>query len=132
MVPCQAGARGPPPALLLELRPRRPNQQVQLRKGDNMDKATVLVTGMALLGILSIGLAAMLYQLVKQQGRLLLRLDQVERQLGIDPSQSIDRVTVRLQSGNPAGLPIGTVLPDFALPDLDGRQVSSEIGRAHV
>jgi peroxiredoxin len=91
-----------------------------------MDKATVLVTGMALLGILSIGLTAMLYQLVKQQGRLLLRLDQVERQLGIDPSRSIERGTVRLQSRNPAGLPVGTLLPDFELPDLEGRQVPSK------
>ncbi|HEY0512245.1 MAG TPA: redoxin domain-containing protein [Thermoanaerobaculia bacterium] len=89
-----------------------------------MEKATVLVTAMAFLGIFSIGLTAVLYQLVKQQGRLLLRLDQVERQLGIDPFQSIDRESIRLQARTSSGLPVGTLLPDFELPDLDGRPVS--------
>ena len=78
-----------------------------------MESATVLGTGMALLAILSIGLTALLYQLVKQQGRLLLRLDQVERQLGIDPSRSIDRESIRLRARTSSGLPVGTLLPDF-------------------
>lgn len=89
-----------------------------------MASATVLGTGMALLTILVISLTAFLYQLIKQQGRLLLRLDQVERRLGIDPAQSIDRESVRLQARNPAGLPVGTLLPDFELPALDGKTVS--------
>lgn len=78
-----------------------------------MDSATVLGTGLALLTILSIGLTLLLYQLVKQQGRLLLRLDQVERRLGIDPSESIARESIRLQARNSSGLPVGSLLPDF-------------------
>jgi peroxiredoxin len=50
------------------------------------------------------------YQLVKQQGRILLRLDALERNLPATPSEHahID------------GLPLGSAFPDFELPDLSG------------
>jgi peroxiredoxin len=51
------------------------------------------------------------YQLVQQNGRILLRLESFERQLGARaPAQRPD----------PAGLPVGTLAPDFELPDLLG------------
>jgi peroxiredoxin len=51
------------------------------------------------------------YQLVRQNGRVLLRLDAIERQLGArSPAQRRE----------PAGLSVGTLAPDFELPDLAG------------
>jgi peroxiredoxin len=57
------------------------------------------------------------YQLVKQQGRILLRLDALERgafawnrdSAGASEQDHVD------------GLPLGTVFPDFELPDLSGK-----------
>ncbi len=59
------------------------------------------------------------YQLVKQQGRILLRLDELER-----------ATTVGRNSAGPHehaavdGLPLGTVFPGFELPDLSGKNLS--------
>jgi peroxiredoxin len=49
------------------------------------------------------------YQLVRQNGRILLRLESIERQLGA-------RAATRRRE--PGGLPVGAVAPDFELPDL--------------
>jgi peroxiredoxin len=49
------------------------------------------------------------YQLVRQNGRILLRLDSIERQL---------RSRQGTQKREPGGLPVGTLAPDFELPDL--------------
>lgn len=76
------------------------------------------------LGLLTIGLGVVLYQLVKQQGRLLLRLEQVERRLGLDPEEGLESGTFTLSARSPGGLPVGTALPDFRLPDLHGREVA--------
>src|SRR5262245_25121588 len=51
------------------------------------------------------------YQLVRQNGRILLRLEAIERQLG---------ARAPAQRREPAGLPVGSVAPDFELPDLAG------------
>jgi peroxiredoxin len=51
------------------------------------------------------------YQLVRQNGRILLRLEAIERRLA--KSLADDR-------RKPAGLPIGTPAPEFDLPDLAG------------
>jgi peroxiredoxin len=79
---------------------------------------------MIVLGLATAGLAAVLYQTVKQQGRLLMRLDQVERRLELDAREAVARGTVALQAQGPSGLAIGTALPDFELPDLAGRPVA--------
>jgi peroxiredoxin len=62
------------------------------------------------------------YQLVSQNGRILLRLEAIERQLG---------ARAAAQRREPAGLPVGTVAPDFELPDLAGarRKLSEFRGR---
>lgn len=69
--------------------------------------------------LVAAGLGAVLYQLVKQQGRLLLRLDQLERHLGLEPQQE-------LALCGSSGLEAGAALPDFELPDLEGRPVALE------
>lgn len=89
-----------------------------------MGYGTALVVPLVGLGLAVIGLAALLYQLIKQQGKLLMRLDQVERHLGLKSEEAIERGTVALQARQPSGLPLGTVLPDFELPDLDDQKVS--------
>jgi len=53
------------------------------------------------------------YQLVRQNGRILLRLEAIEKRLAGQPAD--DR-------RKPAGLPIGAPAPDFELPDLAGRR----------
>jgi peroxiredoxin len=51
------------------------------------------------------------YQLVRQNGRILVRLEAIEKRLANRPAE--DR-------RKPAGLSIGTPAPDFELPDLAG------------
>src|SRR5262245_34973563 len=51
------------------------------------------------------------FQLVRQSGRILLRLEAIERRLGA-PAPA--------QRREPAGLPVGAVAPDFELSDLTG------------
>jgi thiol-disulfide isomerase/thioredoxin len=66
-------------------------------------------------GLLLIGLWGLLYLVVKQQGRLLLRLDRIERVLsgqGSEPAEA-------------PGLAVGSTIPEFELADLEGRMVSS-------
>jgi peroxiredoxin len=50
------------------------------------------------------------HQIVRQNGRILLRLDSLEQQLRPRPAQRRE----------PSGLPLGSVAPDFVLPDLAG------------
>jgi peroxiredoxin len=51
------------------------------------------------------------FQLVRQNGRILLRLEAIEMRLGARPAE---------QRREPGGLPIGAPAPEFALPDLAG------------
>jgi peroxiredoxin len=51
------------------------------------------------------------YQLVRQNGRILLRLEVIEKRLAKRPAEERHEQT---------GLPIGTPSPDFELPDLAG------------
>src|SRR3954453_5397960 len=61
-------------------------------------------------------------QLVRQNGRILLRLEAIERQLG---------ARAPAPRREPGGLPVGAVAPDFELPDLTGarRKLSEFRGR---
>src|SRR5262249_37255584 len=60
--------------------------------------------------------------LVGQNGRILLGLEAIERQLG---------ARAPAQRREPGGLPVGSVAPDFDLPDLTGarRKLSEFRGR---
>ena len=61
-------------------------------------------------------LAVALFHVLRQNGRMLLRLDAVEARLGSAESMSPE----------PSGLPVGTLAPTFSLPDLDGSTVTLE------
>lgn len=89
-------------------------------------KETVIVIGFVLMGLFPIGLCVVLYQLIKQQGRLLLRLDQVERHLGLDAGAALNMGIAASMARESAGLAVGTSLPPFELPDLRGQAVSLE------
>ena len=70
-----------------------------------------------LLGLTLMALSSVVYQLVRQQGRFLLRLDELEaRTAGAEPSPD----------GRPRGLPVATPVPPFRLPDLRGAEVGLE------
>src|SRR5215208_2185855 len=62
------------------------------------------------------------YQLVRQNGRILLRLEAIEKQIRLsEPKREA------------SGLPLGTLSPDFELPDLGGvRHKLSEFRQQNV
>ena len=64
------------------------------------------------------GALFLLYQIIKQQGRLLLRLDGIERHLGI--------LVPPARPAGAAALAVGKFFPPFKLPDLDGKEVALE------
>src|SRR2546425_6821868 len=69
----------------------------------------------ALLALILVSVWFGFYQLVKQQGRILLRLDALAKQhaAAAEPAQ-------------PQGLEVGTEFPAFRLPDLEGAEVALE------
>jgi peroxiredoxin len=79
------------------------------------------VIGWVLLGLIGLGvltLGSVVYQLVRQQGRILLRLDELEARLvGAEPSRA---------DGRPRGLPVATAVPAFRLSDVSGAEVGLE------
>ena len=66
------------------------------------------------------------YQLVRQNGRILLRLEAIEKQLGPRAGKK-----QREAARSPEGLSVGAAAPDFELPDLAGvrRKVSEFRGQ---
>jgi len=70
-----------------------------------------------LLSLILISIWVGFYQLVKQQGRILLRLDELERgaTTGDHHSAGLHEHAVS------EGLPSGSVFPGFELPDLSGK-----------
>jgi peroxiredoxin len=75
----------------------------------------------ALIGLLAVAvvsLAWLLVQVLRQQGRVLLRIDELEDRLaGAEPDPG---------NGRPRGLPPATPVPPFRLPDLSGAEVGLE------
>ena len=81
-----------------------------------MNNQALLVLGLATEGAILISVCTLFYQLLKQQGRILLRLDGLERSatLGLAPkAEHAER--------EPTGLRVGTQFPAFSFPDLAGR-----------
>src|ERR1700694_804792 len=74
--------------------------------------AVIILLGLILIS--SIGLWFVLYQVIKQQGRMLLRFDEI--------AQHITGTAVP----EPQGLSVGTQFDSFALPDLTGQTVTLE------
>lgn len=82
--------------------------------------AAMLMLVVVLLGLILASLWLVLYQLIKQQGRLLLRQDHLEQQLaGGSPSAAV-------APAPPPGLAVGTPIEPFRLPDLNGKPVALE------
>ena len=77
---------------------------------------------LGLQGLILLTLWVFLYQLMKQQGRVLLRLDELQRQL---TDTQIAALTGSNSAG-PVGLSPGTAVAPFSLPDLAGRMVALE------
>ena len=70
-----------------------------------------------LLVLLLISLWTLFYQLFRQQGRVLLRLEQLLQQQGSVPDAPRSQAT---------GLPVGSTFPAFTLPDLTGKPILSD------
>lgn len=68
----------------------------------------------ALLVLIFLSVWFCFYQLLKQQGRILSRLD------------ALEKASVAPQPGEPEGLEIGTQFPPFSLLDLLGKRVPLE------
>src|SRR5262249_8336347 len=79
--------------------------------------AISLVVGFLVLA----GLSFFCFQLFRQAGRVFLRPDAVEHLVGYAGSHAPGAAA---RPPVPQGLPVGTEVPDFRLPDLDGRTVS--------
>jgi peroxiredoxin len=81
-------------------------------KGITLFQRFELVAG-ALLLVVLIGEGALLIQMMSQRGRLLLRIEALEKRLGM-PAQPT------------RGLALNTLAPVFTLPDLDGKMTTSQ------
>lgn len=80
---------------------------------------TALVFGTALPWLLIAIGTWLVYQLARQNGRILLRLESIEKQFGLRAGTSREpRAKAKPREGG--GLPLGTPAPDFELPDLTG------------
>jgi peroxiredoxin len=93
-----------------------------------------LVVLFVLLGLLALGHAAVwavLVQVVQQQGRILLRLDESAQnaKLHADHSARNDLLPMVPVPTPPAALEVGNPLGDFQLPDLAGRLVDLDAWR---
>ena len=82
-----------------------------------MNGQVLLVLVLLMEGVIFATLCALFYQLLRQQGRILLRLDSLEQN---------GTVGLETQAGSglePIGLSVGTQFPAFRFPDLAGRTV---------
>jgi peroxiredoxin len=79
----------------------------------------VLWALVGLLFVIEVLLLLLLLQLLKQHGRLLLRVEQLER-------RPVPAVDASAQAPLPAGLPVGAPVEPFRLASLDGETVSLE------
>ena len=92
-----------------------------------MDGGVVVVL-FVLLGLLVLGHAALwaiLAQVVQQQGRILLRLDDLAQTAHLNADHRVheDLLPMAPAPAQPAGLAVGSRFGDFQLPDLSGRLV---------
>ena len=84
-----------------------------------------VVGGALALGLLALE-TALLLNLLRQSGRLLLRLEAVEQRLGVQPERAPGAEPEVPQ----LGLPVGTAAPPFALPGLYGETLTLDALRA--
>src|SRR5436190_21664383 len=85
--------------------------------------ATILALSLILLSVWAV--IFVLYLVIKQQGRLLLRLDDLEERLEM-PTEGASRAVMAHAAQAQRGLAVGTPFPTFKLPDLTGQELSLE------
>jgi peroxiredoxin len=83
-----------------------------------MNNQALLVLVLVIEIVILISLSTLFYQLLKQQGRILLRLDDLEQsaRLGLAPE-------IEQPESEPFGLRVGTRFPAFRFPDLTGAKL---------
>ena len=79
----------------------------------------VQIVTLLLIVLTLLSLWGLLYQLMRQQGRILLRLDALEERLSVVGANGV-------AGRPPIGLSVGAAVPPFQLPDLWGRPVALE------
>ena len=84
---------------------------------------TLVVFFFLLQGLTLAVFAFFYFHLFRSYGRLLLRLDSLE-QLAPGPGDLVNIETASSEFAGPRGLAVGTTIPRFQLPDLQGRMVS--------
>jgi peroxiredoxin len=84
----------------------------------------IVLVGVILLAML-LGEGWLLFQVMVQQGRLLLRVEAVEARLA-----EVGLAAVPPATAGTAGLPVGTPAPSFALPSLSGETTTLQALRA--
>ena len=92
----------------------------------SLTERLALGAGLFLLALLA-GAGWLLVQMLRQQGRLLLRLEALEERMAA--AGTADSVAPA-QATPPAGLPVGSVAPAFALPGLNGETLTLDFLRA--
>jgi len=81
----------------------------------------ILLGALIVVGVM-VGQGWVVLNLLRQNGRLLLRLEALEKHLGLaDPTEENAQAA---EATAPTGLPVGTTAPAFHLPALDGSQQS--------
>src|SRR3954468_15832847 len=91
--------------------------------------AAVVALGAILLVFTLAGIGWLLHALLRQNGRLLLRMEALEAEIdrlspGREPGRAVADPSLATSRINRAGLAAGTVAPAFRLPLLNGGQVS--------
>src|SRR6266511_2805669 len=98
---------------------------VSAREGGRAMRA-VLILAYVLPWVLLAAGAWFVYQIFTQYGRALLNIDELRARIAALEGQSgmgaPQLATAEQVPEASSGLPIGTPAPDFALPDLDGRE----------
>jgi methylamine dehydrogenase accessory protein MauD len=88
---------------------------------DLAPRERAIVIGLLALGAAVTAIGWLCWLLLRQNGRLLLRLDAVEGEPG---GQAARSASVAETDRPPEGLPVGTAAPAFAAHDLDGEPVA--------
>jgi peroxiredoxin len=83
-----------------------------------MDNQTLLFVVVAMEGVVLISLCTLFYQLLRQQGRILLRLDDEEQNTRVGSAATAEHAEI-----GPTGLNVGAQFPSFRFSDLAGRVV---------
>ena len=114
-------------ALFLVLQPGREMGPGLLSLTAGATPALVIAVGIALLALVVTSINGwLLGHLLRQNGRLLLRLDSLEESLGV--SSRPDEASGRSESASDAA--VGTLAPGFTLPSLEGDAVSLDFLRS--